>query len=214
MPLYLPPGTPLHHPDTSRAASRVTSTLFGRTPARWKLERGAGGGLHLHIITPHPPHGVQGAAHVALVDNLRGLLAYHAKPADARLCRPRLTPYTPPPAERRRAALVALEEQAAARRAALAAGGHRLPNVAGWTGRRPAAPPPAPATAAGLLLVALLFLVSEYQRHQRHRHQPGPAPAHRPLPGRAAVPGLSNRRKKTAPPPAAGGGEGRTARGL
>lgn len=135
VPLHLPPGTALHSEEASRAARLVVETLCGSAPARWKLERGRGGALHLHIVTPLPPVAVVGFEHVCPVYDLRGLLDYLAKPPDARLCRPgRLTPWSPNVMTRRREMFTALDEQAAARRDRLARGKRTLPPVQGWTG--------------------------------------------------------------------------------
>ena len=133
--LHLPAGTHLHSDEASQAARAVSASIFGSTPARWKLEEGEGGGPHLHAVSPLPPVAVFEFEHAGPVWNLRGLLDYLAKPASAALCRLRLTPWTPDAMTRRRAAHIALEGQAAARRDRLARGKRRLPPVMGWTGR-------------------------------------------------------------------------------
>lgn len=160
-PVHLPAGTPLHGAAASQAARLMSETLFGRHAARWKLERGRGGALHLHAVSGLPPAAVVGFDDVRPVWSLRRLLAYFAKPADARLCRPRMTPHTPDSATRAREYRDALTEQAHARAGRRAQGFSRLPAVCGWTGRR-AVPSVALlrlccAIACALLLLAYLL---------------------------------------------------------
>jgi len=110
----MPPGLTLYAPDTSSTARALVGQTVPGPPARWKMERGWGGNLHLHIISPLPPLAVPGAAHHAPVYDLRGLLAYLSKPAPAELCAPgRLTPWTPDPYTRARAYRDALDEYGA-----------------------------------------------------------------------------------------------------
>lgn len=174
LPLHLPAGTPLHSVTASQAARLIAETVFGSTPARWKLERGRGGSLHLHAVSPLPPVAVAQFDDARPVYDLRGLLAYLAKPADARLCRERLTIYSPDSATRAQQHRAALEEQARARAARFAVGLRRLPAVTGWTGTRPASPSPL-LTACCALAFALLTLCALLT----------PAPALTPAPRRA-----------------------------
>lgn len=178
LPLHLPEGTPLHSREASRAARMVAETVFGSLPARWKLERGRGGGLHLHAVAPLPPVAVAQYADARPVWNLRGLLAYLGKPADARLCRPRLTPDLPDSATRARQFRAALDEQAQARAARHAQGHSRLPAVSGWTGRRPARPA-ALLTARCALAYALLTVAHLIAQHGALTVRPARIPARR-----------------------------------
>lgn len=135
-PLYLPEGTSVYGVEASRAARAVAETVFGSTPARWKLEQGDGGGLHVHAVAPVPPVAVVGFDDARPVYDLRGLLAYLAKPSAAPLCRQRLTPWTPDAYTRAQRYRDALQEQCEARAQRRAQGFDRLPPCTGWTGRR------------------------------------------------------------------------------
>lgn len=223
VPLLLDAKTPLHSELASQAARAVCSTLFGDTPAHWKLEDGETVGLHLHVTTPTPPRCVNPDAytHVQVVTTPRKWFAYLAKPADARLCRP--TPYqwaTTTKDERRARLNEGLQERAAARAARIANGYARLPTVSGWTGRAPSQPSPLLRLQItnGLLLLALLVTNAVLgllapERHDERRRAPT---RHKPLP--RPLLGLwwpaTNRHRRKAPPPAAGGGCGRTLCGL
>lgn len=209
LPLYVLPGTGLHDPATTRAAALVSAATFGSFPARWKVEEAPGAGLHLHAVTPCPPQYAGRYAHVRRVEgegneyrrNLRKVLAYHAKPAAAALCKP--TPYqyaTTPQEERRAAALLALQEQADARRARLAGGYTRLAPVAGWTGHHAQRVPPAPAA----LVLALLVLALKYTSATEEMHRPRPG---LPQPPRRAAAGGDQHHQHHTPPRRVGGRE-------
>lgn len=177
--LDMPPGLPLYAPDTSSTARALVGQTFPTGPAYWKLERGWGGNLHLHIISPLPPLAVPGAAHHAPVYDLRGLLAYLSKPSPAELCAPgRLTPWTPDPYTRARAYRDALDEYAAARRDALVVGRRRLSPLSGWVGTRRNRPPAPPLL---LVLDVLRFMLAATLTDPANS---GPGPEPRPTPGR------------------------------
>ena len=111
--------------------------MFGSAPAHWDLERGAGGGIHLHGVSVLPPVAVGEYQDVKTVYALRRLLGYLRKPRDARLCKAsRLTPYSPDSDTRRRAWFLAQAEEAEARKERLRDGKTRLPPASGWTGSR------------------------------------------------------------------------------
>lgn len=133
--LPVPEGTALHSEAASQCARALVAQVFGSVPARWKLERGHGGELHVHVVAPLPPCAVFEFEDARPVWNLRGLLAYLAKPGDARLCRGRLQPWTPDTGTRSREMCRALDEQGAARRERLERGKRTLPPLTGWTGR-------------------------------------------------------------------------------
>ena len=135
-PLYLPEGVSIYSLEASRTARAFSETIFGSTPARWKLEQGDGGNHHVHIIAPLPPVAVCGFDDVRLVYKLRGLLAYFAKPVAAPLCKQPLKPWTPDAYTRAQRYRDALQEQCDERARRRAAGFSRLPPAAGWTGRR------------------------------------------------------------------------------
>lgn len=177
LPLHLPVDTPLHSVTASQAARAVTAAVFGSTPARWKLERGQRGALHVHVISPLPPVAVSEFSDARPVWDLRGLLGYFAKPAEAALCRPVFAPDAPDAYTRARVYRAALAEQCRARAERQAQGFSRLPPVAGWTGRRPGAPSPLFRVRASLAL-ALLALARLQALHGALRHSPalGPAP--------------------------------------
>lgn len=134
----------------------VAETVFGSLPARWKLERGRGGGLHLHAVSPLPPIAVAEFDDARLVYNRRGVLGYLAKPPNAANCAPKPGDRIDS-ATRARQFRKALEEQEQDRAVRRAQGFSRLPPVTGWTGRRPARPA-ALLTARCALAYAVLTL--------------------------------------------------------
>lgn len=133
--LHVPEGTELHSETASRCARALVAQVFGTVPARWKLELGRNGELHVHAVAPLPPCAVHEYADARPVYDVRRLLAYLSKPADARMCRHKLCTWTPDEGTRRREMFQAIDEQAAARRERLGRGKRRLPPVTGWTGR-------------------------------------------------------------------------------
>lgn len=130
--LPLPAAVGLYSTEASRAARMVSASVFGAAPARWKLERGRGGALHLHAVSPLPPRAILDALDVRPVHDLRGLLVYLAKPADSRLCAASRSWVDP--ATHAREMRAAVDERAAARKHRLAGGRRHLPAVTGWTG--------------------------------------------------------------------------------
>jgi hypothetical protein len=176
------PGGELHSSDTSRAARSLVAARFPSGPAAWKVERGESGGLHVHVTSPLPPVAVHDHQHAAPVWSLPGWLAYLAKPADSRLCRPgRLSPWSSDSATRARNYRAALEEYGTARRAALSQGRRRLSPLSGWVGtRRVRRHQPSPV----LVLAALRFLLAGLLTVPPCGPLPAPHPRRcRPLPG-------------------------------
>jgi hypothetical protein len=195
LPLCLPAGTSLHSVDASRAARLMVECVFGAAPARWKLEQGRAGSLHVHVVSPLPPVAVHAFDDVRPVYDLRRLLAYLSKPADARLCRTRLTPYTPDAATRAAEYRAALTDAAAARASRQRQGKNRLPPVSGWTGVRPSADR-SPLHHARLLL-ALSLLACAYLLARRTGSEPRPEQI-RPNAARTALKRLSVPRLRPA----------------
>jgi hypothetical protein len=134
------------------------------------------------------------------VHDLAGWMAYLAKPADGRLCRPGpLTPWTPDPYARARNYRAALDEYAAARCAALAQGKRRLSPLSGWVNTRSKRTQPHPLLVLRIAcyLLGLVFLISR---------NPAPLPglpsiSERPLP---RLPVRPQRHIQAHPPPRIG----------
>ncbi len=200
LPLNLPEGTPLHSEVASSAARAVAESVFGSAPARWKLERGRGGSLHVHAVSPLPPVAVHAFDHVILVYDLRGLLAYLAKPADARRCRLRPSPWSPDSATRARDHRDALDERARLLRDRQRAGKTRLSPVTGWSGVRPCADP-APTlrarVAVALVAAACAYLLAAVRADAR---RPAPTPYRAPPRPFLAPPAPRARYRRTHEP--------------
>lgn len=155
--LPLPAWVGLYDPRAARAARAMVAHAFPGQRSRWKLERSEGGALHVHAAVPCPVPAVPlDSWHVASVYALRRLLAYMAKPADARMCRARLAPWSPSYAARRAAYFAALNERGAAIAARRAVGKSRLAPLCGWVG-----PIPTPYSA---LVTACLQLMARALR--------------------------------------------------
>lgn len=150
----MPACTDLYDPDTARSARALVAQLFGGALVRWKVERGARGGIHLHAIAPlaTAAGGAPPESDVRGVWDLRGILTYLEKPADARLARPGPRGWHLDHTTRRRAAWAALDERGAAIAARRAVGKARLAPLCGWSGRTPR--PTSALVALRLVLVA------------------------------------------------------------
>lgn len=86
------PNSMLHTDQAHEEAKRVAHRLFDPLPAHVTLHsrrRDEAGGLHIHVISPVPPHAIRElgeyAYHVQPVTNLGKLARYPAAPCDARL---------------------------------------------------------------------------------------------------------------------------------
>lgn len=192
--LDLPPG-PLYGPQAHGEARALVNQTLSSAVGHWKLEGIPGGRRHVHITTPLPPRAVPAALHAASVWHLPGWLAYLAKPADPRLCRPGpLTPYSPDPYSRARAYRDALEEYATARRDALEVGRRRLSPLSGWVGTRRAIRPR--ASLLVVLAVARYVVALALSTPQDRAPLPSPCPA-LPL---APLEALQHRERPLRPP--------------
>ena len=202
--LNLWPGS-INDDQAASAARDVLGLVLanrGGPPAWAHLECGAGGGLHLHIVSPDPLlllpwHGQRRrggwVAFSRPVHDLGALVAYLSKPKDSRLCRPG---QHDDPRQRAADFRAALDEAGAARAARLAVGVRRAP-ARTWS-VRPAPSwrhpgPPAAAPWRLLLLVAvalaLLALAANWRPLAAPRRRPGPGcpSARRRGPGGALV---------------------------
>lgn len=182
------PGLTLYRLEDHQAVRARVDALLGGWPYWCKVEEGAAGELHAHILTvTDAVPGVLAAQvpglHGVPVWSLRGLLAYLSKPALGGAVRS---------AHRRAVPLWsqvdAAERYLEARAAAVAGGRKRLP-VTSWTGNVPRRQPERkvvpPYLCAALVSLWLAYLQAARQRHrermqaamQARRSRPSTFPA-------------------------------------
>lgn len=157
--LTVPVPGELYEREAHAAARRHVAELVSGWPAWFKLEKGAGGALHAHVITT--TDAVPGVLHRREVHgvpvwHLRGLLAYLSKPADGAAAR----------SNRRRAvpeseSVQAAERYLSARACAAAAGRSRVPACSGVVNV-----PPRRRAALSVPLLLAVYMVQMVRKVQ------------------------------------------------